>query len=116
VGEVIEKRVETDCCRSQKLLLDAFNCRNFYEFKFELVKFESDLNDENECFNDFKIFDLILSTPKSGKFIELCLEAGASFYKVSQGANSDKQTVNPPFLANLILEVPIGSRLCFTML
>jgi hypothetical protein len=114
--KVIGNRVETDCCLQQKRMVNAFKRSNFYEFEFALMALHSNLKATGGHLNDLEVFDLILSTPKSGKFIELCLEAGGSFYKVSRSANSEKQTVNPPSLANLIHEVPIRNRLRFAML
>jgi hypothetical protein len=62
--------------------MDSFHSRNFYEFEFALVKLENCCDSVRDHLNDFEFFDMILWTPKSGKFIELCLKAGASFYKV----------------------------------
>jgi hypothetical protein len=97
--KVMGNRVKTDCCLQQNHLLSALKSRSFYEFEFALVELQSNLKATGGHLNDLEVFDLILSTPKSGKFIELCLGAGASFYKVSRSANSEKQTVNPHLLS-----------------
>jgi hypothetical protein len=84
VSEVFEKKW-SDCslysCLKDQLLA-AFDCRDIYEFQLRLHKVQSKLNTSNQILNDLEAFDVILSTLKSGKFIELCLSAGASFYKV----------------------------------
>jgi hypothetical protein len=46
------------------------------------MKLKSYLEAEKKNLNDIEVFNVILSTPKSGRFIELCFEAGASFYQV----------------------------------
>jgi hypothetical protein len=63
-------------------MLNTFDSKNVYKFQFELRKLQSQLKSLNQTLNDLEVFDVILSKPRSGKFIELCLEAGASFYKV----------------------------------
>jgi hypothetical protein len=55
---------------------------NVYEFQRELMKLQSKLEAPKKSLSDLEAFDVILSSPKSGKFIELCFEAGSSFYQV----------------------------------
>jgi hypothetical protein len=59
-----------------------FGLNDVYQFQFELLKLQSKLKSVNQTLNDLEVFDVVLSTPRSGKFIELCVEADASFYKV----------------------------------
>jgi hypothetical protein len=72
-------------------------------------------NSSKENLNDVGVFDVILSTPKSGKFIELYLEAGGCFYKVrlwrklSGFAGEFDQLLQ--FSENFIREVSIGNCL-----
>jgi hypothetical protein len=46
------------------------------------MKLQSNLEAVKKNLNDIEAFEDILSTPKSGKFVEMCFEAGASFYQV----------------------------------
>lgn len=64
------------------MLMIAFDLKNLYDFKIDLISLQSQLKKENRDLNDLRIFDIVLSSPNSGKFVELCLKAGASFYKV----------------------------------
>jgi hypothetical protein len=66
----------------QKRIVNEFNLKNVYEFQRGLMKLKNKLEAVKKNLNDIEAFDVILSTPKSGKFIELCFEAGASFYQV----------------------------------
>jgi hypothetical protein len=74
----MELKVEKSC-RFQDQLLKVFDRQQVYKFQYALVKIQNNLN---KHLNNLEAFDVILSTPKSGKFIELCFEAGASFYQV----------------------------------
>jgi hypothetical protein len=66
----------------QSRLVNAFNRKNVYEFQRQLMKLQSKLEAAKKNLNDLEAFEVILSTPKSGKFIELCFEVGVSFYQV----------------------------------
>jgi hypothetical protein len=66
----------------QRRVVNEFNLKNIYEFQRGLMKLKNKLEAAKKNLNDIEAFDVILSTPKSGKFIELCFKAGASFYQV----------------------------------
>jgi hypothetical protein len=79
MSEDKEKFKVRESCRFQDQFLNAFERDQVSKFQYSLVKIQNNLH---KSLNEIEAFEVILSTPKSGKFIELCFEAGASFYQV----------------------------------
>lgn len=68
-------------------LLSAFEQRNLGKFQEALEVFEADPNYFVKT-KDKTIFEIVLSTPDSAKFIKLCMENGADFYMVNNKNNN----------------------------
>jgi len=64
---------------SLKLLLQSFEEKNESEFQYAIEVLKAK---PTEPIGDFSMFEKILLTPKSEKFIELCIFNGCSFYEV----------------------------------
>lgn len=67
---------------THKDLLAAFEQRNIGKFQEALEVFHADPNYYVKN-HDKTVFEMILGTPDSSKFIKLCIENGADFYMVS---------------------------------
>lgn len=63
-------------------LFTAFEQRNLGKFQEALEVFQADPNYVVKE-KDKTIFELILETPDSAKFIKLCVDNGADFYMVN---------------------------------
>lgn len=72
-------------------LLAAFEQRNLGKFQEALEVFEADPNYFVKT-RDKTIFEIILGTPDSARFIKLCIENGADFYMVNGRAQLDDST------------------------
>lgn len=66
----------------QKDLLNAFEQRNLGKFQEALEVFQANPNFYVKE-SDQTVFEIVLSTPDSAKFIKLCIDNDADFYMVS---------------------------------
>lgn len=71
-----------------KDLLTAFEQRNYGKFQEALEVFQADPNHYVKS-KDKTIFEVILETPSSSKFIKLCIDNGADFYMVNTPSLDD---------------------------
>lgn len=62
-------------------LLDAISQRNLVDFRYalEVMKCDPNLVDVS---SSLSVFQTVLQTPNSAEFIKLCINNGASLYKV----------------------------------
>lgn len=66
----------------QNLLIETIEAKNEFQFKYIVNDLRVNLNQKLECLGNLSIFETVLLTPKSQKFIEICLSKNCSFYKV----------------------------------
>lgn len=71
----------------QKDLLNAFEQRNLGKFQEALEVFQANPNFYVKE-SDQTVFEIILSTPNTEKFIKLCIDNDADFYMVSVNQQS----------------------------
>lgn len=67
----------------QKLLTEAIATGNEHHFKFNLENLKINPDQKLKCFSNLSTFEKVLLTPKSRRFIELCIQHGSDFYRVS---------------------------------
>jgi len=65
------------------VLLDAVTHRNISDFKYALEVMKCDPN-LLDAATGLSVFQCVLQTPNSSNFIHLCLNNGASYYKVNR--------------------------------
>lgn len=63
--------------------MDAFETRNEHEFRHIFFDLKQNPNQPLASFGGLSTFEMLLKTPNTGGFIEICLDNGSDFHKVS---------------------------------
>lgn len=68
---------------SQQQVSEAFETKNEYQFRYIFFGLKKDPNKPINLFGNLSTFEKVLKTPSSKKFIQICIDCGTNFYRVS---------------------------------